>query len=355
MTRLLDVWPPLPPGAWLRRPERTLPFPLGSHGCTLFARARHALRHAVPALGLEPGDELLVPAYHHGSEVEALVRAGLECRFYDGDGALAPDEAELEALLGPRTRALYLVHYLGFPQESARWRGWCDERGLLLVEDAAQAWGAERDGIPAGALADAAVYCLYKTVGVPDGAALHLRAGRVGPRGEPSLGAAGAAKRHFAWLAARVAPAGRLLARARAGRAVSPGRDLALGEPDSRPSRATAFLLPRLRPAAAVRGRRERYARLAAALGSRVPAPFDRLPDGAAPFALPLDVDDRRATLAALLDAGVAALDLWSRPHPGLPAGFPDAERRRARTIALPVHQELSEADVEAVARAAAG
>jgi dTDP-4-amino-4,6-dideoxygalactose transaminase len=128
----------------------------------LFERARHGLWHGLRALGLGDDDEVLVPAYHHGSEIEALVRAGLTCRFYEASEGLAPDERELEALLGPRTRALHLIHYLGFPQEATRWRAWCEERGLFLIEDAAQAWLGSLEGRPLGSFGDIAIFCLYK-------------------------------------------------------------------------------------------------------------------------------------------------------------------------------------------------
>jgi dTDP-4-amino-4,6-dideoxygalactose transaminase len=62
---------------------------------------------------------ILVPAYNHGSEIEALLRAGIVCRFYDVGESLEPDEEELEALLDTRVRPLYLIHYLGFPQDAA--------------------------------------------------------------------------------------------------------------------------------------------------------------------------------------------------------------------------------------------
>src|SRR5215212_8259238 len=110
----ISAWPPLPPGAWLRPPANPLPFPLEEPNFRLYAFARHALWHGVRELGLEPGDEILMPAYSHGSEVEALLRAGLKLSFYGGRGDLSPDEGELGSLIGPRTRALFVIHYLGF-------------------------------------------------------------------------------------------------------------------------------------------------------------------------------------------------------------------------------------------------
>jgi dTDP-4-amino-4,6-dideoxygalactose transaminase len=58
--------------------------------------------------------------------------------------------------------------------------------------------------------------------------------------------------------------------------------------------------------------------------------------------------------LSALAEQRIQALDLWSVPHPSLPAeDFPVAARRRARTVGLPVHQELSPGDIERIADAA--
>src|SRR4051794_34875035 len=107
----IAVAPPLPPGAYFRRRRRSLPFPLEEEAHRVFARARHGLFHGLRALGLGSGDEVLAPAYHHGSEIETLRRAGLRCRFYDCDEQLAPRTQDLEALLRPATRALYLTHY----------------------------------------------------------------------------------------------------------------------------------------------------------------------------------------------------------------------------------------------------
>src|SRR5215216_2482227 len=171
LTRI-NFGPPLPIGVYVRRPLHELPFPLDDPDCRIYSLARQGLYMGIKALGLGPGDEILAPAYHHGSEIEALVQAGIVCRFYDIGPSLEPDEKELEGLLGPRVRALHLTHFLGFPQDAARWRAWCDERGLLLIEDAAQAWLSSREGIPVGSHGDLSIFCLYKTFGLADGAAV---------------------------------------------------------------------------------------------------------------------------------------------------------------------------------------
>ncbi|HYN35829.1 MAG TPA: DegT/DnrJ/EryC1/StrS family aminotransferase, partial [Actinomycetota bacterium] len=170
----LSVRPSLTPAVYVRKAAAKLPWPLEEEGCRLYARSRHGIWDGLKAIGLKPGDELLVPAYHHGSEIEAIVQAGLRCRFYETPPDVIPDERELATLVEshPEIKGLFLIHYLGFPQDSARWRKWCDERGLLLIDDSAQAFLATSSGKPVGSLGDLAVFCIYKTYGVIDGAAM---------------------------------------------------------------------------------------------------------------------------------------------------------------------------------------
>jgi len=350
---LLEAWPPLPPAAWLRRPAARLPYPLEDPSCTLYSRARHGLFLGLKALGLEPGDEVLMPAYHHGSEVEAAIKAGLSCAFYEGNERLEPDPEELERLVGPRTGALHLTHYFGFPQDASRWRAWCDERELLLIEDAAQAWLAQDASGPVGTAGDLVVFCLYKTFGIPDGAALVLR-GAEAPRAKAGgAGLGDLARRHAAWLAARSG----WTAGALAGRRGEPApyvaeEDFALGEP-APPSPLGLKLLRRLAGQDAAATRRLAYRRLLSKLGERVPAPFAELPDGASPFVFPVEADGKEALLATLKARRISALDLWSVPHAALDAeSFPAAARRRELTVGLPVHQELRASDLDRVAAA---
>jgi CelD/BcsL family acetyltransferase involved in cellulose biosynthesis len=354
LSGLLSVRPPLPPGTLARRPADVLPFPLSGARCFLYARARHALYTGVLALGLEAGDEVLLPAYHHGSEVEALLQAGLVPRWYAGGPDLQPDEAELERLVGPRTRALYAIHYLGFPQAADRWRQWCDERGLLLLEDAAQAWLATLDARPLGAFGDLAVMCLYKTFGFPDGATLVMRQAQAPPTRPAGRPGFALLAREAAWLISRSQTLAALEARRAASRPPYDARkDFALGEPHSMPSQDTLFLLPRTADPDAAARRRANYRQLLDALGDMVPAPFDALPETASPFGFPVAVADKAALLRHLDDRHVRGVNFWSAAHPALPRdGFEQVAARREQTVCLPVHQELRPDDVERIANA---
>jgi len=343
----ITAFAPLPPHVWARPPATRLPFPLDEPGCHLFSRGRHGLWQGVRALGLGVGDEVLAPAYHHGSEIEALRQAGLACRFYGTGSTLAPDEAELERLLSARTRALHVIHYLGFPEDAPRWRRWCDERRLVLIEDAAQAWLATIDGRPVGSFGDLVLACLYKTFGLPDGVAVLCRAPLAGVARRRRLGLGAVAFEHALWMTGRSPTLGRIARRVRAARARRASDDFAFGDPTLPPYAATRWALPRIVDAGVAAVRRAHYGVLAERLGPRIPDDFRSVPLGASPLAFPIFSRDKARLIARLGDDGIRALDLWSTPHPALPASdFPYAALLRRSLVGLPVHQELRDGDL---------
>jgi dTDP-4-amino-4,6-dideoxygalactose transaminase len=348
----LNVWPPLPPTIYVRRRSPDRPFPLDDGRCRVFARARHALWHGVHAIGLRPGDEVLVPAYHHGSEIEVLVRAGLVCRFYEASETLEPDPAELEAKLSPATRALYLIHYLGFPQDAPLWRRWCDEHQLLLLEDAAQAWLATCYGEPVGSFGDLSITCLYKTFGLPDGGALVCENPPLSV--DPTnVEATLVGLRHAAWAVGRSGIAAAAARRMRSPKPTDMDAEFALGDPASPPSRLLAFFVPRIVDRGAAAKRRAHYKLLLADLSDSVLPAFAEVQEGASPFAFPLATSHKADLLGRLASKGIDGLDFWSIPHPSLPADdFPAAADLRCRVVGLPVHQELRQADIARVVRA---
>jgi len=308
----------------------------------------------IKALGFDPGDEILVPAYHHGSEIEALVQAGIRCRFYDaGQGRLLePGKEDLEALLDDRVRALYLTHYLGLPQDTARWRAWCDEHDLLLIEDAAQAWLSSRDGTPVGTYGDLSIFCLYKTIGVPDGAAVVSDSPLEPPCSKRSIGMGRVALRHAAYLAQRWGWFADLRRRFKGADEYDPDleQEFGLGDPRRPPYATTEFLLARAAYPAVQAMRATNYAFLLERLERFVPKQFAHIPEGAAPFAFPLQTNRKEQLFTRLARRGIFASNFWSIPHPCLPtAGFPRAATLRNSILALPVHQELSGRELERV------
>jgi dTDP-4-amino-4,6-dideoxygalactose transaminase len=351
---LLTVSPPLPLDAWLRKVAGgPLPFPLADT-TRLYARARAGLCQALWLVGLGEGDVALLPAYHHGSEVEAYVRAGLTPRFYDTGEGLVPETGELAALLTPDVRVVHLIHYLGLAQPVDEWRAFADEHGLLLVEDVAQGWLGSAQDRPLGSVGDVALFSVYKSVGVPDGGVAAVRGEAVAPAGRPPLRLAALARKHASLLSSRSGLLGALHVRRRASRAYDPAQDFDLGHPDRATSRATLALVRRLAPGEVAQRRRRHYRRLLAELGRWVPQPYRRDPAEASPFAFPVFCEDKGRVINALRAAGIGAVDAWSVAHPSLPLeDHPGAARWRAGIVLLPVHQELRGRDVERIAREA--
>ncbi len=353
------IWPTLPPDVHSRSETEWRPFPLNQENCRIFSRARQAICSACKALGLGAGDTILVPAYHHGSEVEALLQAGLNIKYYEIDSALEPDEDTLLPLLDDQVKALYLIHYLGFPQDGSWWRKWCDDRNLLLIEDAAQAFLSTRDERPVGSYGHMTVFCLYKTYGIPDGGAVVSIKPPAPPRLQPVVGYWRILKRHLNWVATKRGEVGLLHALVKPTLAWwkrtndKPHAEFDMGDPDTPPTVMTIKLLPRLLSKDTAQKRRENYRYLLEHLGEMVPSQFARLPSGACPFAFPLEVQDARLFLERLHRKGVLGLLFWINPHPSLPVDdFPRSRFLRERVLALPVHQELTEQDMRRIVRA---
>jgi dTDP-4-amino-4,6-dideoxygalactose transaminase len=320
----------------------------------LFSRARHGLWHGVQALGLGQGDTVLTPAYHHGSEIEALQRAGVDCRFYEvNDDLQPPDEDRLAELLGKDVKALYLVHYFGFPQMAERWRRWCDRHGLLLIEDAAMALLSTWKGQPVGSFGHLAIFCVYKTFALPDGGAVVCSASLPEPRGvRPPLGLKSSLMRTGSWLAQRSSLFSTAHGLVGGHRQQLWGQDFDLGDPFSPASRMTSVILRRLADPEAAARRRSNYQFLSEELGDRLRPLFPDVPEGSSPvaFMIRLDPAEQAEVRKELGKHGVRLANFWMVPHPSLPEeGFERTRTLRLSVAGLPVHQELRPTDLRLI------
>jgi dTDP-4-amino-4,6-dideoxygalactose transaminase len=111
-----------------------------------------ALHLAVLALGLEPGDEVLVPAYTFPATANVVALSGLRPVLVDVDPeTMNLDPERVAAAVTPRTRAALVVHLFGRPADWDAIRAAVPD-GVVLLEDAAGALGARRQGRPCGSL-----------------------------------------------------------------------------------------------------------------------------------------------------------------------------------------------------------
>jgi len=123
-----------------------------------------ALRLALTALGVGPGDEVVTPAFSFVASATTIVMAGARPVFVDVEReTLTLDVDALERALTPRTKVVMPVHLYGHPAPMDRIAALARGRGIAILEDAAQAVGASWQGRPIGGWGDAACLSFYPT------------------------------------------------------------------------------------------------------------------------------------------------------------------------------------------------
>jgi dTDP-4-amino-4,6-dideoxygalactose transaminase len=287
-----------------------------------------ALHLAVLALGLDPGDEVLVPAYTFPATANVVALAGLRPVLVDVD----PETMNIDpsrVVVGPRTKAILAVHLFGRP---ARLDELPDT--LPLLEDAAGALGAERQGRRCGGLGLLGCLSFHprKIVTTGEGGAVTTN--------DAAIAEAVAAGRNHGW------------------RALAPP-DMPAAAPNYRLSDILCAVgLPQMR----------RLRKLLAERARVADGYTERLRD--LPVLLPgadagdvhgwqayvIQVDDRDRVLHELraqgIEAQIGTYALHLLGAYGDQGSFPGASRVFERALALPLHTRLTEADLDRVAQA---
>ena len=317
---------------------------------------------------------MLAPDYHSGNEVLAMRAAGATIHYYPIHRDMRLDPDEVRRLCEEHNPdVLYVIHYLGWPQPMPALVDLCRQRGMLLVEDCALALLSELDGRPLGSFGDWSVFCLYKTLPVPNGAVLVQNTARLDALERLPLRQAGSAS-----VLGRTAE---LLVQRTRGRTAGLGAALCAVKRGPRPGRRRAGRPPHAgwrhgirshrrrsgdvaRLGAAARSPRLRrhpedatranFRRLADALRGRANLVLPDLDDGVCPLFFPVLVADKHAAATALRQRGVDALEFWNdgveRDGAEMSA---DARFLRAHVLELPIHQDLTAAHVDYIARQA--
>ncbi|MBI4254441.1 MAG: DegT/DnrJ/EryC1/StrS family aminotransferase [Candidatus Rokubacteria bacterium] len=297
-----------------------------------------ALRLALAAAGVGPGDEVLTPAYSFVASASTIAMLGATPVFVDIDPeTFTLDVAAAERALTPRTRAVVPVHLYGHPAAMDRLVALARAHRLLVIEDAAQAVGAAWAGRAVGSWGDAACYSFYPTKNLG------------------ACGDGGMVVTDREDLADRVR---RLRHHGDGGRY----HHVELGYCSRLDDLQAAVLRVKLARLAAWTGARRRLAaRYRAALAD-------------APLGLPTERSEARhvwhlyavrhqqrdALAKALADLGVGTSVHYPLPVPGQPVfggggerRFPEAWRASRETLCLPCFPELTDAEQDAVVAAA--
>ncbi len=128
------------------------------------ASGTDALALALKALGVDEGDEVILPCWTYTATAAAVCYVGAKPVFVDcAPGEFLLDLNQVSDRISPRTRALLPVHLYGEMVDMEPLAALATERGLVVVEDVAQAAGATRNGKTAGTIGDAGCFSFYPT------------------------------------------------------------------------------------------------------------------------------------------------------------------------------------------------
>jgi perosamine synthetase len=137
-----------------------------------------ALHLALLTLGVGPGHEVILPSFAFLAVANVVHHVGASPVFVEIDPVtLNLDPTAVERAITPRTRAILVVHTFGIPADMQALRSIADRHGLVLIEDACEAIGAELDGRRVGGLGDLAVLGFYpnKQITTGEGGAVLVR------------------------------------------------------------------------------------------------------------------------------------------------------------------------------------
>jgi perosamine synthetase len=354
---------------------------LDARATLLVTYGRMAIGLALRDMGIRPGDRVLLPAYHCLSMVDPVPWAGGEPVFYRVRADASVDLEDVRARIDSRTRALMVTHYFGFPQDMEAIRRFCDETGLVLLEDCAHAILGETSGRPLGSFGDYSIASPMKFYPIYEGGLLasdrrpldqialrslgwkfSLRAAFIMLERSVlyrRLGLVGYAVRPFLWAKDAILAVAKSLRPGRSdswwGPAVggpSSGRtgDFEPRWVDRRMSRTSRWILTHASRSRIAEARRRHYRALLARL-SNLPGArplFPALPEGVVPFAFPLVVDNPAPVFEELKRHGVPIMRFGEFLDEAVdPRVYPDTIDLSRRVLQFPCHQEMTERDVE--------
>jgi len=308
--------------------ERALARAVGTAHAAVVSSGTAALHLGVLALGVGPGDEVIVPAYTFPATANVVELAGARAVLVDIEPeTFNLDPARVAEALTPRTKAVLAVHLFGRP---VAWEALqtAVPQEVALLEDAAGALGAMYRGTPCGALGALACFSFHprKIVTTGEGGAVTTD--------DAGLDGAVRRLRHHGWAAAGEMPA--------------PGFNYRL------PDVLCALGIPQVESLETLLQARERVARgYEERLEHIVETPTAAEGDRHGWQAYVVQLERRDDALAALRAAGIEAqigtwalhrLDAYREQGP-----FPGADRAFERALALPFHSRLTDDELDRV------
>lgn len=354
---------------------RTSPVPsiLDAGESVYVPAGRSALGLALRLAGVTEGEDVLLPAYHCMSMVTPLSLVSGNPVFYRVREDLSVDLEDVALKLEGRPRALIVPNYFGFPQDLKTLRSFCDDHGLVFIEDCAHSFFGEFEGRPLGSYGHYAIGSLTKFFPVREGGCLVTTDPKVQkltmrrPRFAAELRHvyAGLEDAIYYHRLTFLKPLVGAIERARllwSNRKSHVGNDVPVlndsngldaFDPQSVDIRATRFshLVSRYASAGRIaKQRRRNFKRMLAHFSDRRGSRplITELPDGVVPYMFPLWVDDLPALFPELEDRAVPVQRfgqfLWTGVDENICQVSADFSKY---LIQLPCHQDLREDELD--------
>ncbi len=142
----------------------------GFKKCLLTTSCTDALEMAALLIGIQEGDEVIMPSYTFVSTSNAFVLRGAKIVFADSNAANPNlDADQIEALITPRTKAIVPVHYAGIACDMGKIMALANKYNLYVIEDAAQAIDSYYEGRPLGSIGHLAAFSFHETKNIMAG------------------------------------------------------------------------------------------------------------------------------------------------------------------------------------------
>lgn len=356
----------LPPEL-LFRPERKGPMNAMPRATLDFRFGRDAVAWGIGHLGLRRGDRVLVPCSICDVIVAEFARVGVELVLYSLDEKLALNIDDISGRIDSRTRAVYLIHYFGFRQDTRQIRKFCDDNGMYLFEDHAHSFFTSAPPNQLNAVGDVVVYSYRKLLPIPDGGGVWVRGAakleaRMEKAGE-SVGFTGAAKlvlKNFLFRAGFSCGFNRRSRYtleeweiiAEANRMMESQAENVQRHPISS---ASLSIMRKIDAGSIIRKRRENY-EFWLDFSKKNPAMtpiYPGLPDGVCPYSFPVLVPKRNEMITKMARQGVFLEPTLNPVFKGLriivnrDERFGRTDKMASEFVSLPLYQDLCISDLE--------
>ncbi len=356
----IPAWPSLNPLDFVKPDAGGCPpFPISAPSKMCFYVARSGIYHLMLGLGLRNGGTVLAPDYHHGNEIYAMKAAGVKIRYYPVKRNLDADLNAVEKLCREtRPRALYVTHFIGWPQPMKEISALCRRHEMTLIEDCALSFMSSYDAKPLGSFGDHSVFCLYKSLPLPNGGVLVHNS----PEARTSVAlrtcsalsvTSRASELMLQWLRLRCETPGRALfaLKRAAGRALDhPGvRRVPLGDTGFDAANANIAMSPichtllrRFRYESIRESRRGNFRILSERLKGAAWLLERPLTEDVCPLFFPLFVKDKKIAAHALWRRGIEAIPFWNEGDPEARGANAGAGFLRRHLLEVPIHQDVT-------------